>query len=233
MAGRAVGRAQAIERSVQEAILAEEAKLQRLRTGADRTVGTDVVDASQQAADQAVIRFYNQNGRMPEGTEITQVYREMADEVGVPISRIMQSEMKAGQRRLDLDYRNKTIEELRQRAKISGGFVTEDAARVSRGFFRDFYEDKLEPLVEVAKRRIGEKAAGNFQRMATNMARQQQDFDTVFNTEQVQAFAKALEADTGSIKQKILNFSNSNLENAVRRKEFLDLKKILNKDQTP
>ena len=231
LAGRAVGRAQAIERSVQEAILTEEAKLQRLRTGADRTVGTDVVDASQQAADQAVIRFYNQNGRMPEGTEITQVYREMADEVGVPISRIMQSEMKAGQRRLDLDYRNKTIEELRQRAKISGEFVTEDAARVSRGFFRDFYEDKLEPLVEVAKRRIGEKAAGNFQRMATNMARQQQDFDTVFNTEQVQAFAKALEADTGSIKQKILNFSNSNLENAVRRKEFSDLKKILNKDQ--
>ena len=231
LAGRAVGRAKAIEQSVEKAIIAEEAKLQRLRTGADERVGTDVVEASQQAADQAVIRFYNQNGRMPEGTEITKIYREMSDEVGVPISRIMQSEMKAGKRRLDLDYRNKTIDELRQRAQVSGKFVTEDVARGSRGFFKDFYEDKLEPLVEVAKRRIGQKAAGNFQRMATNMARQQQDFDTVFNTPQVQSFAKALEADTGPIKQKILNFSNSNLDGAVRRKEFSDLKKILNKDQ--
>lgn len=231
LAGRAVGRAKAIEESVEKAILAEEVKLQRLRTGADEAVGTDVVEASQQAADQAVIRFYNQNGRMPEGTEITKIYREMSDEVGVPISRIMQSEMKAGKRRLDLDYRNKTIDELRQRAQVSGKFVTEDVARGSRGFLKDFYEDKLEPLVEVAKRRVGQKAAGNFQRMATNMARQQQEFDTVFNTDQVQAFAKALEADTGPIKQKILNFSNSNLDGAVRRKEFSDLKKILTKDQ--
>ena len=231
IAGRSVGKAKQLEEAVEKAIKGEEKKLERLRTGKDRTVGTDVVDASQQSADQAVIRFYNQNGRMPEGTEITQIYREMSEEIGVPINRIMQSEMKAGQRRLDLDYRTKSIEDIRKRVKVSGDFVTETQATTSRGILKDFYEDKLEPIVEVAKRRIGEKAAGNFQRMATNMARQQQDFDTMFNTDQVQAFARALEADSGVIKQRILNFSNSNLDNVVRRKEFSELKKLLTKEQ--
>lgn len=230
-AARSLKKAEDLERSIEEAIKQEEATLKRLRTGRDETVGTDVIDTAQRTADSAVLRFYNQNGRMPQGTEITQIYREVSDELNIPISRLLQSEMKAGQRRLDLDYRDKSIEELRKRAKVSGSFVNEAQARESRGILLDFYEDKLAPLVEVAKKRIGEKAAGNLQRMATNMARQQQDFDIVFNSTPVQSFAKALEKDTGKIKQKILNFSNSNLEKEVRRKEFSELKKLLTKEQ--
>lgn len=234
-AGRGVGRAREIERSVAEAIEQEEKNIARLRTSAEEGIGTEVVESAQIYADQAVLRFYNQNGRMPQGTEITQIYREVADELGVPISRVMQSEMKAGTKKLDLDYRDKDIEDIRKRAKVSGGkegFVTERQARESRGILRDFYEDKLEPIVEVAKRRVSKAAGGNFQRMATNMARQQQAVDEVLTSNTVTAFAKRLETDSsGQIKQKILNFSNSNLESSVRRKEFNELKKMLSDEE--
>lgn len=235
IAGRGVGRMEAIERSVAEAIEQEEKNIARLRTSAEEGIGTEVVESAQIYGDQAVLRFYNQNGRMPQGTEITQIYQEMADSIGVPIGRIMQSEMKAGKKKLDLDYRDKDISDIRKRAKVSGGeegFVTERQARESRGVFRDFYEDKLEPIVEVAKRRVSKTAGGNFQRMATNMARQQQAVDQVLTSDTVTAFSKRLETDSsGQIKQKILNFSNSNLESSVRRKEFNDLKKMLSDEE--
>lgn len=231
LTGRSIGRAEQLERSVEEAIKVEEQKLLRLREGRDETAASNVIDTAQRTGDQAVLRFYNENGRMPQGTEITGVYREIADELNVPITRVLQSEMKAGGRRLDLDYRDKSIEDIRQRSKVSGEFVSDVESRASRGFVKDFYEDKLEPIVKVAERRIGKLASGNLQRMATNMARQQQNFDTVFNTPQVQSFAKALEKDSGKIKQKILNFSNSNLEKEIRHKEFKELKGLLTKDQ--
>jgi len=228
IAGRGVGRAQEIERSVVEAIEKEAVELQRLRTGKEKGVGTDVINTAQISGDQAVITFYNRNGRMPRGTEITDIYKQIAEETGIPIGRIMQLELKAGKRKVDLDYREKDIGEIRQRAKVSGEFVTERQARESRGFFRDFYEDKLEPLVLVAKRRVGGRAAGNFQRMATNMARQQQAADKVLTSDAVTAFARRLESDSsGRIKQHILNFSNSSLASSVRRKEFNELKKML------
>lgn len=232
IAGRGVGKMQAIEKSVADAIEQEEKALKRLRTGKDKTVGTDVVNNAQITADQAVIRFYNQNGRMPQGPEITDIYKQVSEETGISISRIMQSELKAGKRKIDLDYRDKDIGEVRKRAKVSGGFVTETQARESRGFFKDFYEDKLESLVNVAKRRVSEAAAGNFQRMATNMARQQQATDEVLTSDVVTAFAKRLEGDSsGRIKQKILNFSNSDLKSSVRRKEFNELKKMLRDEE--
>lgn len=231
LTGRSIGRAEQLERSVEEAIKVEEQKLLRLREGRDETAASNVIDTAQRTGDQAVLRFYNENGRMPQGTEITSIYREIADELNVPISRVLQSEMKAGGRRLDLDYRDKSIEDIRQRSKVSGEFVSDVESQGSRGFFKDFYESKLEPIVKVAERRIGKLASGNLQRMATNMARQQQNFDTVFNTPQVQSFARALEKDSGKIKQKILNFSNSNLEKEIRSKEFNELKKLLTKDQ--
>jgi hypothetical protein len=235
IAGRGVGRMEAIERSVAEAIEQEEKNIARLRTSAEEGIGTEVVESAQIYGDQAVLRFYNQNGRMPQGTEITQVYQEVADSIGVPIGRVMQAEMKAGKKRLDLDYRDKDIADIRKRAKVSGGeegFVTERQARESRGVFRDFYEDKLEPIVEVAKRRVSKAAGGNFQRMATNMARQQQAVDQVLTSDTVTAFSRRLETDSsGQIKQKILNFSNSDLESSVRRKEFNDLKKMLSDEE--
>ena len=235
IAGRGVGRMEAIERSVAEAIEQEEKNIARLRTSAEEGIGTEVVESAQIYGDQAVLRFYNQNGRMPQGTEITQIYQEVADSVGVPIGRVMQSEMKAGKKKLDLDYRDKDIADIRKRAKVSGGkegFVTERQARESRGVFRDFYEDKLEPIVEVAKRRVSKAAGGNFQRMATNMARQQQAVDQVLTSDTVTAFSRRLETDSsGQIQQKILNFSNSDLESSVRRKEFNDLKKMLSDEE--
>lgn len=232
LAGRGIAKALQIEKEVEDAIAEEGRKLARLRLGKEEGVLTEVVENAQVYTDQAVIRFYNQNGRMPEGTEITTVYREAADELGVPLSRVMQSELRGGGRKLDLDYRNKDIGEIRKRARVSGEFVTEKQARESRGFFKDFYEDKLEPIVEVAKRRIGSAGAGNFQRMATNMARQQQKFDTVMASDQVQAFAKRLEADSsGRVRQKILNFSNSDLEGPTRRKELNDLRKMLSEKE--
>lgn len=235
IAGRGIGRMEALERSVAEAIEQEEKNIARLRTSAEEGIGTEIVESAQIYGDQAVLRFYNQNGRMPQGTEITQIYKEVADSIGVPIGRVMQSEMKAGKKKLDLDYRDKDIADIRKRAKVSGGeegFVTERQARESRGVFRDFYEDKLEPIVEVAKRRVSKTAGGNFQRMATNMARQQQAVDQVLTSDTVTAFSKRLETDSsGQIKQKILNFSNSNLESSVRRKEFNDLKKLLSDEE--
>ena len=232
IAGRGVGRAQEIERSVVQTLEEEGRKLQRLRTGKDESVGTDVINTAQISGDQAVITFYNQNGRMPRGIEITDIYKQIAEETGIPIGRIMQLELKAGKRKVDLDYREKDIGEIRRRAKVSGGFVTEQQAIESRGFFKNFYESKLEPLVLVAKRRVGGRAAGNFQRMATNMARQQQASDAVLTSEPVKKLAIRLENDsTGVIRQRILNFSNSSLASSVRRKEFNELKKMLNKNE--
>lgn len=235
LGGFGVGRLQAIEKSVAEAIEKEEKNLRRLRTSAEKGVGTEVTTTSQNVGDLAVIRFYNQNGRMPEGTEITQIYREIADETGIPLGRIIQSEMKGGKKKSDLDYREQDIETVRNRAKIiSGeeGFVSARQARESKGFFRDFYEDKFKPIVEVAKQRVGKAAGGNFQRMATNMARQQQYFDEVLTSKPVAAFAKRLETDaSGKIKQRILNFSNSKLKGHERRKEFNELKKMLEEEE--
>jgi len=57
IAGRGVGRAQEIERSVVEAIEKEAVELQRLRTGKEKGVGTDVINTAQISGDQAVITF--------------------------------------------------------------------------------------------------------------------------------------------------------------------------------
>ena len=230
-AGRSVGKMQAVERAVAEAIEQEEKNVVRLRTSAEEGVGTELIDSARVYGDQAVFRFYNQNGRMPQGSEITSIYKEISEALGVPIKRIMQSELKQGTKKVDLDYRDKDIEDIRKRTKVSGGdegFVTERQARESRGVLRDFYENKLEPIVEVAKRRVSKSAGGNFQRMATNMARQQQEIDNVLTSDTIIAFSKRLETDSsGQVKQKILNFSNDRLESSVRRKEFNDLKKML------
>ncbi len=234
-AGRSVGKMQAVERAVAEAIEQEEKNIVRLRTSAEEGIGTELIDSARVYGDQAVLRFYNQNGRMPQGTEITSIYREISEALDVPIKRIMQLELKKGAKKGDLDYRDKDIEDIRKRTKVSGGeegFATKRQARESRGFIRDFYEDKLEPIVEVAKRRVSKAAGGNFQRMATNMARQQQATDNVLTSDTVTALSKRLETDSsGRVKQKILNFSNSKLESAVRRREFNDLKKMLSDEE--
>jgi hypothetical protein len=235
IAGRSVGRMESVERAVAEAIEQEEKNIVRLRTSAEEGIGTELIDAARVYGDQAVLRFYNQNGRMPQGTEITSIYREISEALDVPIRRVMQLELKKGAKKDDLDYRNKDIEDIRKRTKVSGGeegFATERQARESRGVIRDFYEHKLEPIVEMAKRRVSKAAGGNFQRMATNMARQQEATDKVLTSDNIIALSKRLETDSsGQIKQRILNFSNSDLESSVRRKEFNDLKKMLNDEE--
>lgn len=232
LGGLGVGRLQALEKSVADAIEKEEKNLRRLRTSAEQGVGTEVTTTSQTVGDLAVIRFYNQNGRMPEGTEITQIYREIADETGIPLGRIIQSEMKGGKKKSDLDYREQDIETVRSRAKIiSGeeGFVPVEQTITTKG---QVYDKYFRPIVEVAKKRISKAAGGNFQRMATNMARQQQYFDEVLTSKPVAAFAKRLETDaSGKIKQRILNFSNSKLKGYERRREFNELKKMLKEEE--
>ena len=235
LVGRAQGKALQLEQDINSAIEREAAKVQALRTSAEEGIGTRVIDTVQDSADSAVLNFYNQNGRMPEGLEISQIYRQVSNATDIPINRIFQSELKGGARRTDLDYRGQSIDDVRARVKQNAGeegFVPASQAKSSRGFLRDFWDDKGKAIVKVARERVSDKFAGNIQRTATNMAQHQQVFDIAFKDVNVQKFAAALEGDASQkIKQHMLNFANSNLDLQIRNNSFDSFKKLLTADQ--
>ncbi len=242
VAGRTVGKDLELQAGLRTAVEAEQQKIRALREGKGALSGSSVVGNAQLRADEMVLDFYNQMGRMPQGTEISNLYRSLSDEMQVPISRIMQSEMKAGQMRGDLNYAKQTIDDVRGRLNQGVKFKSTDEALQSRSTyfgFRDFWEDKLESIVNVAKNRVSGEFGGAMQKMATRMAQNQQGLDQAFSTPQVQAFGKVMQDDkSGRIKMELLNFSNTgsirgkpSVTAEERMQAFENFKSLLTKDQ--
>lgn len=222
--GRAIGRAERLERQVAEAAAQEERRTRAIREDRGIRAGTNLIDEVQPVMDRIALNHYNTTGEMLSGPALGRAYQQAAEETGLNVGSIIQSEMAKGVRRSNLDYRGQTIEEVRKRVRVNAGedaFTPEQIALRKRNFIRDFYEDKMRPLVNVAKDRVGPAFGGNMQRLATKMAQQQQSFEELFNSKSVLAFAREIENDsTGLLKKYILNFSNSNLSTELRKKEF-------------
>ncbi len=235
--GRTVGKDLELDAALRAAVEAEEQKLQALRTSKGALSGTSVVGNAQLRADEMVVDFYNQVGRMPEGTEISGIYKQLSEEMQVPISRIMQSEMKAGKMRGDLNYAKQSIEDVRGRLNKGVTFKsTDEALRKKEGYFGflNFWEDKLESIVNVAKDRVGPEFAGSMQKMSTRMAQNQQAVDQAFSLPEVQAFGKVVQNDrSGRIKMEMLNFSNTSgrVSADERLEAFESFKKLLTPEQ--
>jgi hypothetical protein len=240
--GRVVGKDLELEAGLRAAVEAEEQKIRALREGKGALSGSSVVGNAQLRADEMVLDFYNQMGRMPQGTEISNLYKTLAEDMQVPISRIMQSEMKAGQMRSDLNYAKQTIDDVRGRLNQGVTFKSTDEALQSRSTyfgFRDFWEDKLESIVNVAKNRVSAEFGGAMQKMATRMAQNQQALDQTFAMPQVQAFGKVMQDDrSGRIKMELLNFSNTgtirgkpSVTAEERMQAFENFKSLLTKEQ--
>jgi hypothetical protein len=234
VAGRTIRKDLELQAGLRAAVEAEEKRLQALRTSRGALSGSSVVGNAQLRADELVLDFYNRTGKMPEGLEISNIYKQLSEEMQIPISRIMQSEMKAGKMRGDLNYSKQTIDEVRGRLNQGVSFKSTEEAIQSRGFFRDFWEDKLESIVNVAKNRVGPQFAGNMQRMATRMAQNQQALDQVFASKDVQAFGRAIQNDrSGRIKLELLNFSNTSgrVSADERMEAFENFKRLLTDEQ--
>jgi|13_taG_2_1085334.scaffolds.fasta_scaffold00184_42 hypothetical protein len=241
--GRTIGKDLELEAGLRAAVEAEEKKLRSLREGKGALSGSSVVGNAQLRADEMVLDFYNQMGRMPQGTEITNVYRNLSEEMEIPIGRIMQSEMKAGKMRGDLNYAKQSIDDVKGRLNQGVKFKSTDEALSSRSKyfgFRDFWEDKLESIVNVAKNRVSNEFGGSMQKMATRMAQNQQALDKVFSSPQVQSFGKVMQDDrSGRIKMELLNFSNTGVSKGgvpkvsaeERMEAFENFKSLLTKEQ--
>lgn len=237
ISGRAINKDLELDAALRVAVEAEEKRLQALRTSKGSLSGTSVVGNAQLRADEIVLDFYNQTGRMPQGTEISAIYKSLSDEMGMPISRIMQSEMKAGRIRDDLNYSKQSIDDVRGRLNEGVTFKsTEEALQRREGYFGflNFWEDKLESIVNVAKNRVGPEFAGAMQKMSTRMAQNQQSFDQAFGLKEVQSFGQAMQNDrSGKIKMELLNFSNTSgrVSAEDRMSAFENFKKLLTEEQ--
>lgn len=234
LGGRAVKQDMELQANLRKAVEAEEERLRILRESKGALSGTSVVGNVQKRMDELVVDHYNQTGKMPEGLEIGQLYKQVAEEFEMPISRIMQSEMKAGGKRSDLDYRNQNIDAVKARVDEGIEYVSGTKSTEYRGFFSEFWQSKLESIVNVAKDRVGPQFAGAMQRMSVGMAQNQQAFDAVFASQPVQAFAKVMESDrTGRIRMELLNFSNTSgrVKPAERMEAFENFKRLLTEEQ--
>lgn len=231
VAGRAVGRDMELTADLRNAAEAFEARSQALRVGKGTVAQEkEAVSEAVEIADNLVINFYNQNGAMPEGVELARIYNQAAEQVEAPLIRIMR--MKGGKAKDELDYRNKSIDDVRKRSNENIVFRSDETATRKKNLFSAFWEDKLESLVKVARNRVGENFGGNMQRMATTMAQNQQAIDIVYNSSPVKAFTHVLESDpTGRLRAKILNFSNQRLSAEVRQQEFDSFRKMLTDEQ--
>ena len=231
--GRAVGRAERLERQVAEAAAQEQRRTKGIREDRGLKAGTNLIEEVQPVMDRIALNHYNTTGEMLAGPALGRAYQQVAEETGLNVGSIIRSEMTKGARRSTLDYRGQSIEDVRKRVKINAGkdfFTPEQIAQRKRNFVFNFYEYKMRPLVNVAKDRVGVTFGGNMQRLATKMAQQQQSFEEVFNSKPVLAFAREIENDsTGVLKKYILNFSNSNLKDETRAKQFELFKEAISK----
>lgn len=234
LAGRAVGNDLQLQKELVKARKAEDARLEVLNTDASQGASSRVIEAVQNRADELALSIYNQTGEMPQGLVLGKMYQQLSEEMGVPVNRIIQSEMKAGKKRSDLDYRDQSIKDLQNRinAREDNLYKSEFDAVRSKGFFKDFWENTFESLVNVAKDRVSPAFAGKLQRTATNMAQKQQGYDGLFNTPEVVAFGRVMEADKhGRIMADLLNFSNSRLPKKTREEAFESFKDNLTDEQ--
>jgi hypothetical protein len=229
--GRAIGRGERLERQLVEAAAQEEKRVKGIRQDRGITSGENLIKEVQPVMDRIALNHYNTTGEMLSGPALGRAYQQAAEETGLNVGSIIRSEMAKGVRKSTLDYRGQSIEDLRKRVKTNAGdtfFTPEQIAQRKRNFVSNFYEDKMRPLVNVAKDRVGGAFGGNMQRLATKMAQQQQTFEEVFNSKPVLAFAREIENDsTGVLKKYILNFSNSNLTKEVREKQFESFKEAI------
>jgi len=231
--GRSVGRIEKVQKELTEAATQEAQRVRAVATGRGETATTDVINEVQPVMDRIALNHYNTTGEMLSGPALGLAYRQAAEETGVNVGSIIRSEMAKGGKRSSLDYRGQNIDDVRNRVKLNAGktgFTPEAIAARKRNFVINFYEDKMRPLVNVARERVGDTFGGNMQRLATKMAQQQQSFEEVFNSRPVIAFARELENDsTGVLKKTIANFSNSNLAPEVRQQQFELFKESISK----
>ena len=204
--GRAVGKDLELDASLREASekLEERAIASRLgRETAEQR--KDILKEVQANADEKVLNYYNQNGTMPDNRALAGIYNQVSQEIQTPMIRVMRMD-EAG----NLNYTKQTIENVKARAKENIRFKSDFESRRDKGLLKNFYETYVQSLVNVAKNRVGTGFAGDMQRMATNMAQNQQAYDTAFNTAPVRAFTRAMKEDekTGNVMAALLNFSN-------------------------
>lgn len=227
--GRAVAKDLELEKSLREAVERMDQRASAVRLGRETIEQRrDILKETQASADEKVIAYYNQTGTMPDNKELARIYNEVSLETQAPIMRVMRMEGSEG-----LRYANQTIDNVKQRAKKNISFKSDFQARRRKNFFSNFYEDKIRSLVKVAETRVGKSFAGDMQRMATNMAQNQQAFDMAYNTDAVRAFTRVMRDDekTGNVMAAFLNFSNTRLKRDIREAEFEKFKEMLTEDQ--
>ena len=148
--GRAVGRAEKLERQVAEATAQEQRRTRGIREDRGIKSGTNLIDEVQPAMDRIALNHYNTTGEMLAGPALGRAYQQVAEETGLNVGSIIRSEMTKGTKRSTLDYRGQSIEDVRKRVKVNAGkdfFTPEQIAQRKRNFVLNFYEDKMRPCL--------------------------------------------------------------------------------------
>lgn len=228
--GRAVGKDLELDASLRQA--AEELEERAIATRLGRETAEqrkDILQETQASADEKVLSYYNQNGTMPDNRALAGIYNQVSQEVQAPMMRVMRMDGSD-----NLNYTKQTIEDVKARTAQNIRFKSDFESRREKGILKDFYETYVQSLVNVAKNRVGANFAGDMQRMATNMAQNQQLYDSAFNSAPVRAFTRAMKEDekTGNVMAALLNFSNvKNVASDVRQAEFEKFKDMLTEQQ--
>jgi hypothetical protein len=228
--GRAVGKDLELDASLREATEKLEERAIASRLGRETSEQRkDILKEAQANADEKVLNYYNQNGTMPDNRALAGIYNQVSQEIQTPMIRVMRMD-EAG----NLNYTKQTIDNVKARTKENIRFKSDFESRRDKGLLNNFYETYVQSLVNVAKNRVGSRFSGDMQRMATNMAQNQQTYDTAFNTAPVRAFTRAMKEDekTGNVMAALLNFSNvKNIAPDVRQAEFEKFKDMLTEEQ--
>lgn len=228
--GRSVGKDLELDASLRQAAEQLEERAVATRLGRETAEQRkDILQETQANADEKVLNYYNQNGTMPDNRALAGIYNQVSQEVQAPVIRVMRMDGSD-----NLNYTKQTIEDVKARTSQNIRFKSEFESRRNKGMFKNFYETYVQSLVNVAKNRVGENFAGNMQRMATNMAQNQQLYDAAFNSAPVRAFTRAIKEDekTGNVMAALLNFSNTRKVTAdVRQAEFKKFKDMLTEEQ--
>lgn len=228
--GRSVGKDLELDASLRQA--AEQLEERAIATRLGRETAEqrrDILKETQASADEKVLNYYNQNGTMPDNRALAGIYNQVSQEVQAPMMRVMRMDGSD-----NLNYTKQTIEDVKARTAQNMRFKSEFESRRDKGMFKNFYETYIQSLVNVSKNRVGANFAGDMQRMATNMAQNQQKYDAVFNSAPVRAFTRAMKEDekTGHVMAALLNFSNvKRIAPDVRQAEFEKFKDMLTEEQ--
>lgn len=226
--GRMVGR-EKIEREILEGQRkAMEAEQARLATG--KAVG-DLSDLHAQARElmkQKAARHFQLNQTPLEGLDKGLAYKEVAEELGVPIRRIRAAELSGGGTIDDF-----TEKELRDLIDVDAKkWVPEEVSRKRLPWYKEFYMSGMRPLTKKATMLVGEEFGGKVQRLATKMARSGDDVTRLFHATPVQAFQKFLHQsdNMNALRTDLLNMGNVRLKDEVRQAAYQKVVARLSKD---